>query len=36
LQKFNASTASMQLFRFRYYIDTILTKYRDIDVDIDS
>jgi len=28
------SDASTSLFRFRYDIDTILTKYRDIDGDI--
>jgi len=27
------SDASISLFRFRYDIETILTKYRDIDID---
>ena len=27
--------ASISLFQFRYDIDTIVTKYRDIDIDID-
>jgi len=30
-----ASDASISLFQFRYDIDTIFTKYRDIDIDID-
>ena len=30
----NYSDASISLFRFRYDIDTILTKYRDIHIDI--
>jgi len=29
------SDVSMSLFQFRYDIDTIFTKYRDIDIDID-
>jgi len=29
-----SSAASILLFQFRYDIDTIFTKYRDIDIDI--
>ena len=29
------SDASISLFRFQYGIDTVLVKYRDIDVNID-
>ena len=28
------SDASISLFQFRYLIDTMFTKYRDIDIDI--
>jgi len=31
----DVSDASISLFQFRYDIDTIFTKYRDIDIDID-
>jgi len=30
-----SSDASISLFQFRYDIDTIFAKYRDIDIDID-
>jgi len=30
----SASAASISFFQFRYYIDTIFTKYRDVDIDI--
>ena len=35
LHSLHGSDASISLFQFRYDIDTIFTKYRDVDIDID-